>query len=290
VIDFARRRFIIVGDLQRTSRLELLRESNDPERRALMSAIAREHVDFVAQLGDMVFLGDAATDWRHFDDLVRVLRVPLLPVLGNHDYGLIARRALRNVHTRFPHLRERTFYSVDYGPLRIVFLDSNRRRMGRFDEQVRWLHETLAQYDRDPDVAGVLVLVHHPPFTNSSVTGDDLDVRNGFVPPFMAAEKTLAMISGHVHSYERFERRGKFFIVSGGGGGPRVRLLRAARRRHHDDLVAGGAVRPFHYLRIAMDEGLMRIESFGFDKGGSVAPIDALTVALRRVDSRIRAQ
>lgn len=281
MIDFARRRFVVVGDLQRTSKLELLREQNDPERRALMHAIAREEVDFVAQLGDMVFLGDSAADWRHFDDLVRVLRVPLLPVLGNHDYGLLGHRALRHIHARFPHLRERSFYALDYGPLRLVFLDSNRRRMGRFDEQVRWLRETLVRADRDARVGGVVVFVHHPPYTNSSVTGDDADVREHFVPPFLAAPKTLAMISGHVHSYERFERRGKLFIVSGGGGGPRVRLHRAARRRHHDDLVAGDDVRPFHYLRIAVDEEAMRIESFGFDKGSALAPIDTVEVALR---------
>lgn len=281
MIPFARRRFVVVGDLQRTSKLELLREQNDPERRALMRAIAAEDVDFVAQLGDMVFLGDSSEDWRHFDELVRVLRVPLLPVLGNHDYGLLGHRALRNVHARFPHLRERTFYAVDYGPLRLVFLDSNRRRMGRFDEQVRWFEETLARCDRDPGVAGVVVFVHHPPYTNSSVTGDDADVREHIVPPFMRQAKTLAMISGHVHSYERFERRGKLFIVSGGGGGPRVRLHRAARRRHHDDLVAGDDVRPFHYLRIAVDEGVMHIESFGFEKGRPLAPIDDVEVALR---------
>jgi len=281
VIEFARRRFVVVGDLQRTSKLELLRESNDPERRALMAAIAREDVDFVAQLGDMVFLGDSTADWRHFDDLVSVLRVPLLPILGNHDYGLLAHRARRNIAARFPHLRERTFYSHDYGPLRLLFLDSNRRRMGRFDEQVRWFSEQLARSERDPSVAGVLVLVHHPPYTNSSVTGDDTDVREHFVPPFMAAQKTLAMISGHVHSYERFERRSKLFIVSGGGGGPRVRLHRGDRRRHHDDLVVHDCLRPFHYLRIAVGESEMTIDAFGLEKGGTATmPVDALAVPI----------
>jgi hypothetical protein len=142
VIEFVRRQFVVVGDLQRTSALEVLRESNDPERRALMAAIAREDLDFVAQLGDMVFLGDSSADWKHFDELVSVLRVPLLPILGNHDYGLLGHRALRNIHARFPHLRERTFAALEYGPIRVVFLDSNRRRMGRFAEQARWFSQT----------------------------------------------------------------------------------------------------------------------------------------------------
>ena len=100
MIEFARRRFVVVGDLQRTSRLELLRESNDPERRALMAAIAAEDVDFVAQLGDMVFLGDSMADWRHFDDLVRVLCVPLLPNGIVTDDAELLRRVLDGVHSR----------------------------------------------------------------------------------------------------------------------------------------------------------------------------------------------
>eukprot|EP01102_Stenamoeba_stenopodia_P008290 TRINITY_DN236_c0_g3_i1.p1 TRINITY_DN236_c0_g3~~TRINITY_DN236_c0_g3_i1.p1 ORF type:complete len:232 (-),score=72.79 TRINITY_DN236_c0_g3_i1:154-768(-) len=38
----------------------------------------------------------------------------------------------------------------------------------------------------------------------------------------------MIMISGHVHSYERFHKHGKWFVVSGGGGGPRAPL----RKRH----------------------------------------------------------
>jgi hypothetical protein len=94
------------------------------------------------------------------------------------------------------------------------------------------------------------------------------------------------MISGHVHSYERFERRGKLFIVSGGGGGPRVRLRDGDRRRHRDDLVAHDGhtrLRPFHYLRIAVREDEMNIEAFGLEKGGAVtAPLDSIAVPLRR--------
>jgi hypothetical protein len=121
-------------------------------------------------------------------------------------------------------------------------------RPGVWEEQVRWYAEELRKRDDDVDCRAVFVLVHHPPFTNSSVTGDDANVRTSFVPPFLAARKTRVMFSGHVHSYERFVRGEKAFVVAGGGGAPRVRLREGAKRRHDDDVVEAPLVRPLHYL------------------------------------------
>ncbi len=131
-----------------------------------------------------------------------------------------------------------------------LFLDSNEAQLGAklWAEQAAWLVERLAAFDADPAIAGVVVFVHHPPFTNSTVTGDELHVRQAFVPPFAAARKTLAMVAGHVHSYEHFVRGAKTFLVAGGGGGPRVRLARGAARRHADDLFDGPELRHFHFL------------------------------------------
>ena len=48
-------RFVLVGDTQRTSRFELWREQNDPERRRVMQAIAAQQPAFVVINGDLVF-------------------------------------------------------------------------------------------------------------------------------------------------------------------------------------------------------------------------------------------
>src|SRR5206468_5236829 len=117
---------------------------------------------------------------------------------------------------------------VRYGALTLLFLDSNERFLEPFAwrEELEWYAAALARSDADPSVAGVLVLLHHPPYTNSTVTRDELHVQRDLVPPFAAAKKTLAMLSGHAHSYERFSRGGKTYVVTGGGGGPRAALLR----------------------------------------------------------------
>lgn len=260
--------FLAVGDLQRTSWLELWRESNPGERRVLVEAIARERADFLVLLGDMVFRGDSSADWAEFDALTAPLaHLPKLPILGNHDYGLRSTTALAHLRRRFPSIA--SYYPTTYGPLRLLFLDSNRSRMTTWTEQERWFRDSLDAADRDPAISSVLVFVHHPPFTNSTVSGDDRAVRETLVPPFLRAQKTRAMISGHVHSYERFERAGKLFVVSGGGGGPRARLHEGARRRHDDDLYAGAPLRPFHYLRFTLGEALT-VEARGLEKGGAL--------------------
>jgi Icc-related predicted phosphoesterase len=231
----------VVGDLQRTSRAERWRESNVGERERIVRQVASERPDFLVLLGDLVFRGSSRRDWREFESLMAPIReagIPVLPILGNHDYWISRRAALANYFGCFPHLTGRRWYSAAYGPLGLVFLDSNRRFLSalRWREQVAWYECELERFENDRAVRGVLVFVHHPPYTNSTITSDEAHVQSFFVPAFQRASKTLAMLSGHVHSYERFARGGKTFLVAGGGGGPRARLATGRRQ-------AGGAAR-----------------------------------------------
>ena len=265
--------FAIVGDLQRTSRAEFWRESNDEESRRLLAEIAARRPDFAVGLGDLVFRGSSRRDWARFDALTAPLReadIPVFPILGNHEYWMRAAPALRNYFGRFPRLAGRRWYTETYGRLGLVFLDSNEDDLGAVSwaAQSAWFGETLARLDAEPAVEGVLVFSHHPPYTNSTLTGDELHVQRAFVPRFAAARKTLAMISGHVHSYEQFVRGGKTFLVAGGGGGPRVRLARGAARRHAEDAFDGPAMRHFHFLMCTPGTTGFEVEVVGLEKGG----------------------
>lgn len=265
-------RFAVIGDLQRTSLAEIWRESNERERDRLVREIAASSPDFLVGAGDLVFCGSSRLDWEEFDTLTRPLRdagVPLLPILGNHEYWVRKTAALRNYFARFPHLSGRHWYSVGYGPLGLVFLDSNEKALGpaRWSEETAWFAAEVSRFDADEAVRGTVVFVHHPPFTNSAVTHDEAHVQRAFVPPFLAARKTLAMISGHVHSYEQFTVGGKTFLVTGGGGGPRARLASGAARRHPEDVFPGPEVRLFHFLLCSPAEEGLQIEVVGLEKG-----------------------
>jgi Calcineurin-like phosphoesterase len=267
-------RFIVAGDLQRTSWLERLagRESNDPERARVVAAIAAERPAFLALTGDLVFDGASETQWADLDDLTAPLRraaIPVYSALGNHEYWA-GREGEAHFFARFPHLDHHHGYTLAHGPLRLVVLDSNRGEIDESDWQaeIAWYGATLAAFDADPAVRGVIVLLHHPPYTNSTVTGDEPDVQRDVVPPFSRARKTLVMHSGHVHSYERFARGSKLFVVSGGGGGPRARLAQGPARRHPDDLFAGPELRDFTFVLYAVLPGGIEAEVRGLPKGG----------------------
>jgi 3',5'-cyclic AMP phosphodiesterase CpdA len=264
--------FVVLGDLQPTPRLEPWRESNDPERALIVSHVARMRPDFVALLGGLVFRGSSRSAWMGFDAVwapIAAERIPTFPVLGHHEYGISPASGLAHFFVRFPRLRGRRWYAANYGPVGLVFLDSNRHALTAFlwETQMRWLERTLARFDASPKVRGVVVLLHHPPFTNGTLTPDARHVQQDVVPLFAAAEKTLAMVSGHVHSDERFARGGKHYIVAGGGGGP--------RRRRPDAAYPRPSIRSFRFLQFTPSAEELEATVYGRASGGDdVAPVE----------------
>jgi predicted MPP superfamily phosphohydrolase len=246
---------VVLGDTQRTTfpeRLLLGREQNERASRALIEKLAREEQPaLVVHLGDLVSCGASEREWRYFDRLVAplgALGIPIRPVLGNHDYWGPRARALRLARRRFPELAPHTFAALRQGELGMIWLDSNLTGDAA-TEQLRWFEATLAGYERDPQVRGVLAFAHHPPFSNARHQERTRPVLSGLLGPFCAAGKTLALLSGHVHGYERFQLRGKTFIVSGGAGGPRVSYRTGADAPHPPAYTAvDGQPRAFHYL------------------------------------------
>jgi predicted phosphodiesterase len=251
----ARSGIVVLGDTQRTSlpeRLLLGREQNERERQALIAKLAREEQPaLVVHLGDLVCCGASQREWRYFDRLVaplRALGIPIRPVLGNHDYWGPRSLALRHARRRFPELAPHTFAAQQHGELGLLWLDSNLTGAAAA-EQLRWFDAALEGYERERSIRGVLVFAHHPPFSNARHQQRMGPVLTALLGPFCSAGKTLAWLSGHVHGYERFQLRGKTFIVSGGAGGPRVSYRTGAAAPHRAAYAtADGKPRPFHYL------------------------------------------
>src|ERR1700722_19397323 len=234
-------RLVVVGDLQRTF-FTLLNEQNDPERGRIVEGIAASNADLLAITGDCVFDGASDDSWEAFDRLVAPLHaLPALAALGNHEYLVGPAPAAAHLFPRFPLDASRHWFRVDFGPLGIVVLDSNKDRLdpAQWREQIAWYIDELQNLDHDSHVRGVFVMLHHAPYTNSGDPGEDEDVQRDIVPPLLNATKTMALLSGHVHSYQRFLLGNKTFVVSGGGGGPRVKVAIDSDRRRPYDLFPG---------------------------------------------------
>lgn len=265
------RSFTVVGDLQSTSFVEFWRETNDSERRQILPQIANADPSFVVMVGDLVSWGGSAASWREFDERSEGLRkrhIPVVAVPGNHDYW--GGNALGLYFAHFPELRGQHWYERRFGPLGLIFLDSNAEPLGEreWNAQRAWYESALDSFDADDGVAGVLVFLHHAPFTNSTVVGDDPHVIASFVPSFLKKQKTIAMFTGHAHGYERFEKQGKAFVVTGGGGGPRGTLLCGHERRHEDDLFHGPRVRDFNFVELGLEPQGLHASVLGLPKGG----------------------
>jgi len=246
---------VVLGDTQRTSWGEVAllgREQNEVARHALIEKIAaEERLAFVVHLGDMVDAGGVAESWKYFDQLMSPLsarHIPILPVFGNHDRWGSEREVMRHVRARFPQLGSGGYYDMKFGELGLIWLDSTLQgRAGAV--QSEWLERTLLAFDRDAEVRGVVLFGHHPAYTNGKRRLGDRSVRERLLPRMLAAKKTLALMSGHVHGYERFYVQGRHFVVSGGGGGPRVEYLLPPHALYDPAYVTPtGSPRPFNYV------------------------------------------
>lgn len=264
----------MVGDLQRTSVWEFWREQNDEERAQVVQHIAQGHPALVLMMGDLVFDGSSDSEWAAFDALVGPLReaqLPALSVAGNHDLWLLGRRNLRHLWARFPSLRGSSWTEMTWAGIAFLILDSNRDSMSEqeWQRQLDWASAELDRLQADPTVHAIVAAAHHPALTNSTVSSDNTDVSRLLVPLLRSSPKTVLVLAGHVHSYERFVSDGIHFVVCGGGGGPRVDLLTGNQRRHPDDQITLPSPRPFHVLWLEPTDAGIAVDVEGLPKGGT---------------------
>jgi Icc-related predicted phosphoesterase len=219
-------RFVAYGDTRFTDPNDT-QASNPQVRRALVQAIAEVHPAFVSIGGDISYKGADPNDWKVWDRETAVWRaqkIPVLPVLGNHDLNGDEKIALANYFARFPEIKDSLYYSARAANTLMLVLDSALDETS--GEQGAWLKTKLDSLPADVDF--VFVVLHHPPYTSSS---DEKKYGGGHSA--RSPEQNLArmleerqahtrarfvVFSGHVHNYERHEHGGISYFVTGGGG------------------------------------------------------------------------
>ena len=226
-----------------------------PERhRMVAEAMAADEprLRFVVHVGDMVENGGVMEQWdeRFFPAVAGLARdIPLLTVLGNHE------RNADEYYEAFPlppgggdHDKE--WWSLDYGVVHLVGLDSNAlelpRGFKRMREQVAWLKEDLARAREHARF--IFVFFHHPLFSsNRHYWPGNTGLRQLWHPIFVE-NGVDAVFTGHVHSYERLIEDGVNYIVTGGGGAP--------LGGYGEESVPGSVIRigyTLHYVRVTID-------------------------------------
>jgi len=239
------------------------REAANPEvRQALVQAIAQSNPAFISFGGDIVYNGYDKDDWKVWDTETAVWRekkIPVYPVLGNHDLHGDEKVALDNYFQRFPDIKNSLYYSVRAANTLLLVMDS------ALDEtsgpQWQWLNQKLDQLPGEVDF--VFIVLHHPPYTSSS----DAKLFGGGHSP-RAKEQELAKLlearqqnlrarivvfSGHVHNYERHEHGGVTYFVTGGAGAHAYPIERAPGDPFQSKEVN------YHYLQVEVDGGKLKV-------------------------------
>lgn len=276
---------VVIGDTQRTSRLELWWRTNDREQAALLAEVARRRPAAVLNVGDCVTWGPSRAQWRHFDRVHAPLReagVPLLPVLGNHDYMPWPPRGLAPYVARFPHLDGARWFTLRHRGVAFVGLDSNFAALGRRRRaaQARWLAETCDALAADPEVRAVIGLWHHAALTNSRVVRPSRRAAAELAAPLRATGKSVANFSGHCHAYEHFLHEGVHHVVTGGGGGPLQPLWTSPKTRRYPDLFAWpGRHRFLHFCALHLGPDGIDVEVVKLDDAGAPEVVDRFAIS-----------
>ena len=159
-------------------------------------------------------------------------RQAIFPSIGNHDDMTASATPLRQLFvlprdggtTAFPNNAER-FYSVDYGPVHLIALDTQAAFLStaRRQEQLAWLAADLQAAQHQP---WRIAFFHRPPYSAGTEHGSDLAIRQAFGPLFEQYGVQI-VVNGHEHSYERtvpwrestnVTRQAVTYVITGGAG------------------------------------------------------------------------
>lgn len=222
------------------------------DTKANLDAVRAAGASAILAGGDLSYAdGDeqAWDDWFGFMEPY-VSDIPFIPARGNHEgrcLGAAGVAAVPDCKTdedmfrlRFGNPYEDFYYATEWGPLRIIVLDTkayyHRPEIGPLvpfnidpDEQRSFLSDAL----RAPPGVWTVVMFHRPLYSSSGSHGSEQAIRAHIEPTLVAGGADL-VLAGHDHDYERTwpvqageptTTQGDTFldtvpvhVVSGGGG------------------------------------------------------------------------
>jgi hypothetical protein len=231
--------FAIIGDTR----------SQHPEHQMVIDMMRSWAPDFYIHSGDMVHHGGVAAEWEKYLEIeVPMMRFsPIAPAIGNHEVDDVPNinSSLYLKYFAVPLNLHNTehYYSWDYGNVHFLHTCTEYRGPNMdlsMDLQYAQLHQDIldaaASY---PWPRFIVVVMHRPAYSNGSIHSGDENYNYSTIwgPLFETARVAMA-ISGHTHSYERFEpidnrtglgdppgepdviREGVIYVTSAGGGAP----------------------------------------------------------------------
>jgi hypothetical protein len=168
---------------------------------------------FVLHGGDLVET-PIPSHWEFFfRSMAPILRwSPLLPVLGNHERDSLSYYQHFTLPPGGGRLGKR-WWTLRWGDVIVVGLDSNAKRPQDYHEQVDWLRQNLSGPEPHK-----IVIFHHPVFSSDANYGPGSEGLQKLWHPVFVELGVDLVFNGHAHNYERIVRDGITYLVVGGGG------------------------------------------------------------------------
>ena len=278
---------------------------------------------FFYHLGDVVYyFGEAAYYYDQFYEPYRSYPAPILGIPGNHDGVVYASDPAPTLAAylanfcaaqpmvtpdagglvRTAMIQPAVYYTFDAPFVRILGLYSNVledpgviSNQGATNsvldtQQIDFLTAALKRVKSEKYAGAVIIAVHHPPFSGDSTHGGSPQMLADIDSACTAAGVwPHAVISGHVHNYERFTRTVNNieipYVIAGCGGHTPLSTMRDTFRtpykidstltlESYDDT-------DFGYLRLVVTATTLTIEFHPEADGGvTKTPDDTVTVNL----------
>lgn len=194
-------RFAVIGDMGTG-------QSTQYEVGAVMEASRRTFpFDFVITLGDNIYGGNSAKDFRNKFELPYKAMlddgVLFYASLGNHD------SPTQRDYKAF-NMGGRQYYSYTRGHVQFFALDSGYMSPA----QVAWLVNALKTSDADWKIC----YFHHPLYSSGAYHGSAVELRL-LLEPILIKYGVQVVFAGHEHFYERLKPQGgvSYFIEGGSG-------------------------------------------------------------------------
>lgn len=183
--------FFVIADTQMTGNADA-----DAEDIATLDSIGKQvnaaGVDFGIQTGDFV---DDAGKYENWNEILDVFsrnygRIPLVQVLGNHEYYNNTSGAHANA---IFDLEDKNFYSVEYGNVYVAVINCN----ASLEEAAAWLVEDA----QNSDCQWKVLTLHQPPYYTNPMGSSA--AYNQYIPAAAEAAGIDLVFSGHDHAYAR---------------------------------------------------------------------------------------
>jgi 3',5'-cyclic AMP phosphodiesterase CpdA len=279
---------------------------------------------FFYNLGDVVYFNGQSSDYSwQFYEPYQFYQPHIFAIAGNHDGDIRTRRndppvtepTLTGFMNNFcddsprviqPYHRDTmtqpyVYWTLDAPFVTIIGLysniDGNLDGRGGF-EQKRWLREQLTAAANQNKC--LVVAVHHPPFSLDRPHGGSPDILSALDRAVADSGKAPdVVLSGHVHSYQRFTRRANGrdlpFVVAGAGGYAHFPKAMHKLQTNPDDgspiqtpfqtTVGGVTLEAYNdtepgFLLVTVDDKTLKAEYYlvPFEDTPPADPVDAFTL------------